>query len=255
MKSNKKKYIWPVITLSVTLILLVCVIIVYLNIYNKQKNIATSPSIPTGAIASTVITTTTEPSITDTGETKMTTTLPTYTHVTDFIKDVNLENPEIDDYTISIDNKVITFPCKYATIKELFTLYDGRDVEVPREFDEVVTGTDIPLFAYPENGAGYIVFTFSGNSLEELTCYQVSVSGVSYEENQKVMPVALKGKVDFGTNLQEIIDTFDPDTTRTFDGDGNVQYMTITSGNNTFYYYGKNYQLFQFIFKYGKEGE
>ena len=257
--SSKQKTILVVV--AVFLVMSFLVFLTFKKYHDKKKAYDDAMASLTGTYASQSTTdprnTTSAPSESD--EPATSSTKREFTVSDNFMRDVHTGSEELSDYTISIDNKLLTFPCAYTTIKEQFTLYNLEQINgnmIPFSDDSVVFYDGLTVTAFPEKGSGAIFFTFSGDSYENAMCTQVDVSGSVFAEEQ-VMPVALKNGMAFGSNLSDVLRTFTLDYDKghyyTFNGSDEEQIMKVYDGTNTYYFYGRNNNLIHFRFIYGEE--
>ena len=172
-------------------------------------------------------------------------------------EDINANNAEITNSNISIDGKMINFPCSYNDIKKLFgKLY----VELPKdqleEVDEsqLQSISNIQLRAIPETGTGIISFSFYSDnktSIDKCICNEISVSGNTTEDT-KLMTVALPGNIKFGSTADDIIKQFGK-VYDEYNNDDNGGFSILYKPDGTYneyYFNGSNYGLDQFIFTY-----
>jgi len=135
----------------------------------------------------------------------------------------NIYNVSQDQYaadiqnmsTISIDGKLIGFPCNYNYVVEKFgTLYtvdyNGRIGDSYIPVDETTTATEYKVYAFPETGEGMIQFTFKSDTpvlITEMTCNDITVQGGN-TTGEKVMTFALPQYITFGSTFDEIVNVF-----------------------------------------------
>lgn len=167
------------------------------------------------------------------------------------VDDVNAQNENLSKYTISIDGKLLTFPCTYAEIKEAFgTLYTiefDNYVEVNEE--DYTDITYLGVNVKPETGSGYINFIFMSDTPTSLTnckCKELIVSGMT-KDNEKLMTIALEDNIHFGSTVDDIFNTYGKVTKEYTNKNGSfmIHYITDNEYKNEYYFYGANYGLEQ----------
>lgn len=126
--------------------------------------------------------------------------------------DVN-EDKVVKINNISIDGKLISFPCDYKTLKDQFELYTEQYnkyiTEIP--IDETAKQNLLEVHAKPTTGKGNIIFMFTSEeptTIDKMTCKQVILTA-SNTNNDKLMTIALPNKIRFGSTYEDIIKNSD----------------------------------------------
>lgn len=120
-----------------------------------------------------------------------------------------------DMNTISIDGKMISFPCDYSDLKKEFELYQiaySRVGDIPMDVNETDKNITFSIFATPTTGDGRIEFIFTSKNNESQTindmiCREVNLS-VDSTDNEKLMTFALPNDIVFGSSYETIRDTY-----------------------------------------------
>lgn len=157
------------------------------------------------------------------------------------IKDASdqIYNVEFDEYasdiydmsTISIDGKLIGFPCTYQYVTEIFgqlhTIeYNSRVGDTLKPIDETITAQYFDVYAIPTTGEGTIRFTFRSTSdnpstITEMTCYEVMIRGGN-TTGDKVMTFALPEFITFGSTLQDLLNVYGVENATHYESSNNA---------------------------------
>lgn len=222
-KTNKIGKVTIIVIGIIFSVIFLVIGIYYINEYNKaQKQIneanqsiyAINPTEEQTTENITDITTVVE--IEDTTETVDETTSIPITEISEYTfnvsEDANADRTDIDWTNISIDGKMVTFPCTYNVLKQTFGTFYATDVvgKVDKEVvpSEVGLVTEYTVKVTPTTGTGLIYFTFTADEPTELTnclCTGVSVSSMS-TSNAPLITTTLRGGVHFGSTAEEILD-------------------------------------------------
>ena len=123
-----------------------------------------------------------------------------------------------DFYTISIDNKLISFPCDYNYLVEKFgTLYTQDLSDINESYfplDITEKSNYFNIYALPQSGSGIINFEFVGDTedtIDHLTCKKISILGGN-NTNDKIMSCALPYNLSFGSSYTDIINALGKST-------------------------------------------
>lgn len=137
--------------------------------------------------------------------------LDMYYNVTD---DPNM-NSVLDMNTVSIDGKMVAFPCDYEYLVEKFgsfyTESTGKYI-IKTDIDETTRATSIDVKTEPTSGEGSIIFKFRSSDgtekpITELTCIGFTLqAGSNY--NEKLMTCALPNWISFGSSPDQIQEYF-----------------------------------------------
>lgn len=157
------------------------------------------------------------------------------------IKDMN---------TISIDGKLVSFPCDYNYIIDKFgELYNvttnGFTGTITMDpVDTSVTGTIFEVDAKPETGTGTITFKFisddgSNKSITNMTCTGVTLQGGNID-GTKVMTLALPNNVTFGSGYKDITAFLDDPSKGQTDKDSYRLLYNLYDENRMFVFVGYN---------------
>ncbi len=178
------------------------------------------------------------------------------------VDDDSNSNENLSKDTISIDGKLISFPCEYTHLKDIFDkLYvseiDSLSNEVKyTKFNEKdysnIDGLD--LIYKPTTGEGNVTFTLvspDGNktSIDKCICNEVnlSVSGIS---NKKLMTIALPNNIHFGSTVKDIKSYYGKVVTTYNEYKNNSFVIEYTNDSNDYYFSGKSGGLSEVILKY-----
>lgn len=137
--------------------------------------------------------------------------LDMYYNVTD---DPNM-NSVLDMTTVSIDGKMVAFPCNYDYLVEKFGSFYTESVGkyiIKTDVDETTYATSIDVKTEPTSGEGSITFKFRSSDgtekpITELTCVGFTLqAGSNY--NEKLMTCALPNWISFGSSPEQIQEYF-----------------------------------------------
>ncbi|MBQ8218589.1 MAG: hypothetical protein IJZ79_02465 [Bacilli bacterium] len=121
-----------------------------------------------------------------------------------------------DMSTISIDGKLIGFPCTYKYVTEVFgqlnTVEYAKYGSIYTPVDETITSTSFEVYATPVTGAGQIRFTFRSAddtpvTITEMSCAEIMVQGGN-TTGEEVMTFALPQSITFGSTLDDLLDVY-----------------------------------------------
>lgn len=169
--------------------------------------------------------------------------------------DANAESDQLDTYnpdnitsTVSIDGKLITFPCSYQTLKDtfgelkIFTIVGYENIDTATSSDATLNKSNIlTVYATPTTGEGTIAFTLVAKSenetnLEDKICIGGTFGNETYLEDVKLMTIALENNISFGATADEIRAVYGRNSGNSYKNKDNDPYYTIT-------YDKKNYKL------------
>lgn len=137
--------------------------------------------------------------------------LDMYYNVTD---DPNM-NSVLDMTTVSIDGKMVAFPCNYEYLAEKFGSFYTESVGkyvIKTNVDETTCATSIDVKTEPTSGEGSITFKFRSpdgteKPITELTCVGFTLqAGSNY--NEQLMTCALPNWISFGSSPEQIQEYF-----------------------------------------------
>lgn len=207
--------------------------------------------------------------------------------------DVNANNPNIKNYnsesgkgTISIDGKLVTFPCTYDELASIFKLYtaienpiytssatdaSSTDAHVSQaiidepyivESDTIkdsYSSSEQYLFAYPETGVGEIRFKFISKTndkqlLKNLICIGTELTAFDLENNE-LFTISLSDNIHFGSTAEEIRDAYGHISGNDYYNKNkifNLYYGTNKDDDYSFTFYGYNDGLTHVIMYYEK---
>ena len=176
-------------------------------------------------------------------------------YIYNVVDDVNANRDDLTDYNFSIDGKLVTLPCSYDYIVDIFgTLYETQGM---MEFDvnpaDYTNITNASFYARPETGTGLIEFTFTSDEPTELSkcmCTAVNISGISYEDTP-LMTIALPGNIHWGSTTEDIFNVYGK-VTDSYECDERDNFMIIyeKENGNTLSFFGSNGGLYQFSIEY-----
>jgi len=219
-KTNKIGKVTIIVVGVIFTIIFLVVGIYYINKYNEAQKAIKEAQQSIYAInpteeQTTETNNTTTSDITTVVETENTTEttvveLPEYTF--NVGEDANADRTDIDWTNISIDGKMVTFPCTYSVLQQTFGTFYTTDT-VGRVDKEVIPSeiglvTKYTVKVTPTTGTGLIYFIFTADEPTELTnclCTGVSVSSMS-TSNAPLITTTLRGGIHFGSTAEEILD-------------------------------------------------
>jgi hypothetical protein len=219
-KTNKIGKVTIIVVGVIFTIIFLVVGIYYINKYNEAQKAIKEAQQSIYAInpteeQTTETNNTTTSDITTVVETENTTEttvveLPEYTF--NVGEDANADRTDIDWTNISIDGKMVTFPCTYSVLQQTFGTFYTTDTvgKVDKEVipSEIGLVTKYTVKVTPTTGTGLIYFTFTADEPTELTnclCTGVSVSSMS-TSNAPLITTTLRGGIHFGSTAEEILD-------------------------------------------------
>lgn len=177
--------------------------------------------------------------------------------------DYDLNQSYVTDFnTISIDGNLISFPCSYSYLVSCFgTLYElesNRFAEtyVPVNETEIVKHKTV--YAIPQTGAGTIAFEFYGENIKvdegniyDLYCVGLTITGGSYNKDEKTMLCALPKEIQFGMSLTDISSLYNKPSTCNPSDNFYLWYTNL--GNETpveVDFWGRDKQLNKIVIRY-----
>ena len=159
----------------------------------------------------------------------------------------------LTEETISIDGKLISFPCDYQHLKSVFSkLYveqvddlTGETKTIELDETQYKSINLLTLMYKPTTGYGSVKFIIrsidgSNTNINNLTCNEVILAG-NTTSNDKLMTLALKDNIHFGSTIDDIKNAFGnvPSLYNVYDNDSFViKYIGDETGHE-YYFSGK----------------
>ncbi len=257
--STRKKIIIVGIVLSI--ICLIGVISIYKRIHDVNTEIKDATNLAHNYVTNSTTETTTE--VTTINTTEATTEEITTEYIPPKMyftvdEDKNKDNKDISYNTISIDGKIVTFPCSYEDIKNIFgTLYVNygkQTIEVNESDYTDITSLECEVI--PTTGQGLISFKFisdKATDLKNCKCTEVSLCSTSYDENDQLYTISLLGNLHWGSTKDDIYSVYGkvPEEYHTTSTNDYQIYYKIDK--NEYYFYGDKDRLYQVTFKYNNK--
>lgn len=130
------------------------------------------------------------------------------------------EDPKAKDVEkfdkISIDGKLMSFPCTYDDVKKnfnfLYEIVSNRYVQDKLELDPEMEAFNVEAHADGESGLGKITFYFksaddNGSKLKDMICYKVAINAETFN-NEKLMTLGLPHNITFGSSYEDIFELY-----------------------------------------------
>lgn len=180
------------------------------------------------------------------------------------IDDINA-NENLSYDTISIDGKLISFPCDYNHLKSVFNNFyiskfenNGKNqyIDVELNEDDYKDITNIKILYKPTTGYGKVEFTLvspddTNTSITNCICNEVTLSGNDISDEQ-LMTIALYKNIHFGSTVEDIKNAYGKVTNLYNVYDNNsfvIEYISDETGNQ-YYFSGKSGGLSNINLKY-----
>ena len=125
----------------------------------------------------------------------------------------------VDMTTISIDGKVIGFPCTYQYAVEIFgqlnAQLSNKYTITYTPVDETLVDKSFEVYVLPTTGEGTIKLKFTADedkaaTITEMKCTEVTLKGGN-TEGTEIMTCALPNSLTFGSTYEDIKNTFNDD--------------------------------------------